>query len=1579
MSPPVLFLSHAGVDTDAALALADRLENAPEARSAGLKVWIDKRGLVPGDDWKLQIDAALKGSTAFAVYIGSKGTVNWVWDEVSAALDRVHLDPAYRFIPILTTTVVPEDLPSFVMRFHGVVDVEQDPAAFQQLIVSVLGRARSQAVGYEDEPFQGLEPFSSGRSHLFFGREVETAAVVDLLRVDPLVMVTGDSGSGKSSLVRAGVVPRFRGGALTPPGLRAADCVWQVFETRPLGRPFEALATAVRDQALGRGLSPTACSELAELIRTGQPGPVRDALRMAAPADARILLIVDQFEELFTLSDPDTASAFAKALVGMVDPADDRIRIVMTLRLDYYHLCSGVPELYERLESRGRRARYVLRRMTTEGLRRCITEPLRLASVPTADREELANGMLPDVEERPNDLALLEMALSQAWSRRDEHGGNLLRAYVGIGRVDGALAVAAERTFSKLSVGEQALAEALFIRLVKIGELGAISRRVASRTELSDRAEPLDAGPDEAETDEGRAKSDEARTRWAVAQKLARREFDRLVVVAGETAEIAHEALVRSWPRYLSWLRSDNPQTDPRNEDKVRLDALMDDARRWSSARATDRAEMLAKGHDLQTYSALAARRPAWLSSEELAFVKDSNQAHQQSQWLARIAIVLLIAFAGFAALQWWRAQQRVWENTASLAWRDLALDSSEETPDTPLRALWTLATAGDEVRERFLQQLRDTPPLQLRANNRNDLIAAAAVGLDPQRALELADTLLDVLEAHQDRIPRDGLIGALAFVEGRVPASSRQAVWLRIGCTMMYDTDRWQSQDSLPTVAQSLAKRLSPEQRQAAWTRLFHPQGSCAESPDPNDDAAAAKARGDHHNKRNKIIRLEAAAMLVADVSPEHADDAWDEITALIPKASVDQERGRLEGLAQALGDKMPEPDGRDRLKALLASTDHGEALAEIGKGLARSLDGPTDVAAWDTVVKLVTTADTPDHVEMIAAVIEKLAGQPPAASVAPAWTHVMTTLEASHSIYASQSPDTYGPAALVGTALVKHVSDDDRKAAWPKIVGYINEIVDDSSLVSVREDLLQFLAAMAKELPEARRADAWRAIVPMGNRAIEAPLLDTARTVAGGLAESERTTAMRQVIAESRRRGGSREEFVGNEPIEPLAEILAPRLTPKQADELFADALALLNQRDSYGETVHSRTRILTAIIRRLPENTLAARWKQLIALSGVERSIFHALEQPLIVLAERLPRTALPDAWTTVVAAPWTRESDPNLWEAILALSLRFEDLDLDGPWKDAERVDLQSGTGWQRLKLQARLAERLSTRHADAVWPAVLGILIQARDQETLDTLTRAAQRLAKALPAARHESLRDRLVAELQRDDNPEVAAALGKLLQSLSAPITTEQSRLIWDRMAGWLDVGGGDRLMRVARAVRHIPAVPNEGISERVWHRYTLQVENAYGPNLVNLLRAGVDLSQLLITTATQRAARLTYVRSAIPAAVAGNLNFSRLDSAAWEDLFAAAYPDPTSALPDVLFELLAYPTVDRYLSKEFAAILRRRVAADVNEETWDVGAALDWYATTRRGTRPSHPANPCAELPTFAVCRPFNLAGSR
>ena len=663
----VVFLSHAGIDTEAARALKARILAAPAAQENGLSVWFDKDDLAAGQPWQRQIETAIEHSYAFAVYVGSKGVANWVDAEVRLALNRAITEPDYRFIPVLAGGAPgPDALPGFARQFQGVVDVESRSDQFDALMRAILDGAEAGQLQLEAEPFFGLRAIDESRSHLFFGREAEAEALIALVHRTPLVMVTGDSGCGKSSLVRAGLIPRFLGGALALlNGSRPEDAIWHTVATRPRNQPFRQLGEAVDGAAKSLGLTLADRGTLADWAASGEPGKVRRALRCDLPSDrARVLLVVDQLEELLTITPPEVRGPFIDLLLDLADPADGRYRVVLTMRHDYVNLCSAFDRLKERLDADQRRARFPLGRVSDEGLHRIVTAPLRLAGIDAADREALAVQVLRDVGERPGDLALVQMALTETWHARHRHGGDLLRAYAEVGGVEGALAQAAERVrIQGLDEHQQSLLDSILLRLVRLGDTGGATRRVAARTEF-----------------------DEAR--WRLVQTLASEDGKRLVLLGGSleqpTVEIAHEALVTAWPYFQNLLQAVA-------DDKRILDALIPRARAWAASTSQEESnKRLATGADLELFAGLLGRRAEWLSDEERQFVEVSkamearrrrrNRMFTRALGAAAAILLILSAVAGWMSWRATEAEEVARDaERAALEARNFAVEESEK------------------------------------------------------------------------------------------------------------------------------------------------------------------------------------------------------------------------------------------------------------------------------------------------------------------------------------------------------------------------------------------------------------------------------------------------------------------------------------------------------------------------------------------------------------------------------------------------------------------------------------------------------------------------------------------------------------------------------------------------------------------------------------------------------------------------------------------------------------------------------------------------------------------------------------
>jgi hypothetical protein len=341
---------------------------------------------------------------------------------------------------------------------------------------------------------------------------------------------------------------------------------------------------------------------------------VRDPAYLRCGLDAdrtRTLVIVDQFEELLTLAPKEYRQSYVELLLSLGAPTDDAFALVLTMRRDYYNLCSEFPPLYSRLEADHRQSRYLLGRMHDDDLHRVITEPLKLAGVERGAREALAQNVLSDVGERPGDLALVQFALTTTWQHRKQYEGDLLQSYSALGRVEGALAQAADKVYADLDIlggdANEPEVEEIFLRLVRLGDTGGATRRVARRREFSE-------------------------TRWGMLQALADEKGSRLVQISGpeedERAEISHEALVTQWPRFQRWLQA-------ASGDKRTLDRLIERAAMWaiaevppdqsSNSQSKEKGQYLATGAELQQFDDLTKQHRGWLSPSEIEYVDASS------------------------------------------------------------------------------------------------------------------------------------------------------------------------------------------------------------------------------------------------------------------------------------------------------------------------------------------------------------------------------------------------------------------------------------------------------------------------------------------------------------------------------------------------------------------------------------------------------------------------------------------------------------------------------------------------------------------------------------------------------------------------------------------------------------------------------------------------------------------------------------------------------------------------------------------------------------------------------------------
>ncbi|HLZ31917.1 MAG TPA: BTAD domain-containing putative transcriptional regulator [Chloroflexota bacterium] len=444
-----------------------------------------------------------------------------------------------------------------------------------------------------EPPFQGLRCFDEADADRFFGREGLAARLVGRLRSEPFLAVLGASGSGKSSVVRAGLVPALRRAQRSNDGngRSAGDFNSDVRVLTPTAHPLEALAVSLLPKTTNDGLGEDRALVLDELSRDSR-GLWRWLTQRVRPG-RRAVLVVDQFEELFTLChDNFEREAFAENLLGAAEP-DGPAAVVIALRADFYAHCAPYASLREAV---AQHQEYV-GPMTLAELRRAIQEPAHQSGWEL--EPGLVDLLLRDVGEEPGGLPLLSHALLETWNRR--RGWRLtLAAYTASGGVHGAIAQTAETVFGQqLTPEQQAIGRRVFLNLTELGEGTQDTRRRATIDDLV-----------------GRPNS--AAEVSAVLELLA---DARLITLGPGTAEVAHEALIREWPRLREWLTQDR--------ESLRLQRqLLRAAREWE--RLGRDAGGLYRGAQLAQALGWAGEHRAELGELEGTFLVASTGAAEQ-------------------------------------------------------------------------------------------------------------------------------------------------------------------------------------------------------------------------------------------------------------------------------------------------------------------------------------------------------------------------------------------------------------------------------------------------------------------------------------------------------------------------------------------------------------------------------------------------------------------------------------------------------------------------------------------------------------------------------------------------------------------------------------------------------------------------------------------------------------------------------------------------------------------------------------------------------------------------------------
>ena len=515
-----------------------------------------------------------------------------------------------------------------VQSVVGMVVAASRPAETKAAFVIPLDvlRAAWPLMGEPRNPYKGLRAFTRDDAGDFFGREYMVKKLVDIVELlvieqpatpgKRLLIIIGPSGSGKSSLVMAGLLPQLQRGALPAsetwlylgsmvPGKHPIEALGLTLATHFPDRSFTSIREDLEDDAT-RGLHRMTV-HLLNLHQKNQPG-------------ARVVLLVDQFEELFTQTESeDERQRFIELLLTACSEPRGSLLVLLTMRADFYDRPMRYPDLFQLIDTQ----HLSLLSMEMNNLRKVIEQPAALPGVQLTFEGDLVDQLLAEIQGQVGALPLLQFTLDQLFQRR--RGRQLtLSAYQEMGGVKGALSKHAEDTYATLpSDRHRELARSLFLRLI-------------------------DPGMTEQDTTRRRAMLSELILDDPIQTRLLQETVDTFIVarllttneIAGMiTIEVSHEALIRVWKRLADWLRE-------AREDIHLQQAISEDVAEWER-RGMPR-DRLYRGSQLKEASAWVKRNVP--SRQEVAFFQASTRRRIQSALSVVIVVLLLLSTTGLAS-----------------------------------------------------------------------------------------------------------------------------------------------------------------------------------------------------------------------------------------------------------------------------------------------------------------------------------------------------------------------------------------------------------------------------------------------------------------------------------------------------------------------------------------------------------------------------------------------------------------------------------------------------------------------------------------------------------------------------------------------------------------------------------------------------------------------------------------------------------------------------------------------------------------------------------------------------------------
>lgn len=665
-----VFLSYSTPDH----AAADDMRRDLLARRPELDLYFAPRRNDAGAYWIARLEAELRTTDAVLLLLGRR-VGPWQELEYYDALRRNRQAGRPLIAPVLLMDVAP-GLP-FLDQLHRLSREDHSPETLINLILQALDGAE---IGDQEptwrlvNPYRGLLAMETQDAAYFFGREDLTGQILTRIATQPdrIQALVGNSGVGKSSVAMAGVLAALKSrlwpGDLDSPWPQALDGSpgWPVLVLRPGEAPVKALAQAcaglwldspaeIEGEALKWQRLLMVQSSLSALVDATLE---QLGVRAGAEAPTRLMLYVDQCEELYTRSDGAEARRFSTLLAGAV--RRPHLLAMLSLRSDHYGHFQEDADLFQSAN------RIDVTPLDLAGIERVIRLPAERLGVRFEPQEGISH-IAQAATREPGALPMLSDLLADAWRAmaRDEHSAGVLRMPLQIVDISRPLADKAERFLALHQDRENELRELFTLKLALVPKEGEVVRRRARRSECSD-------------------------AQWTLVEAMAGRDWRLLTT--GElggtpVAEVAHEALLRHWPRAARWL-------DDSREFLIWKGQFEPECRDWEQAAESDRERALLTGLRLDAAIRWQRKRPNDLTVAESAFIADSQRATtarrqreqqaalrlaRQRSWIQRLSATSLIVVAMVAVVAIWQGHNARLAEQAALAESEKAVAALDE------------------------------------------------------------------------------------------------------------------------------------------------------------------------------------------------------------------------------------------------------------------------------------------------------------------------------------------------------------------------------------------------------------------------------------------------------------------------------------------------------------------------------------------------------------------------------------------------------------------------------------------------------------------------------------------------------------------------------------------------------------------------------------------------------------------------------------------------------------------------------------------------------------------------------------